>query len=189
MKRVERPVVCVLLSGGIDSTACTHFYLQRKYAVRPLFVAFGQPAESAEFKSAESIAKFYKLKLSKITVAGFKIPTAGEITGRNLFLISVALMRAGIKANLIGLGIHAGTRYFDCNPDFVQACSVFLAGYTDGRVQLGVPFLTWAKPQIWSYCRQYGVPTELTWSCEASSSKACGKCLSCRDKELLIARA
>jgi 7-cyano-7-deazaguanine synthase len=189
MKKVSQPVVYVLASGGIDSTACIHFYLQQRFKVRPLFVRFGQPACEAELASIKAVCKFYGLNLRTVTLVGLKVPRSGEIVGRNLLLFSVALMRSELSASLISLGIHAGTRYYDCNSVFEKLCDELLSGYTDGRTRLGIPFATWSKSQVWSYCRENGVPVELTWSCEASSKKPCGKCLSCRDKELLVAGA
>ena len=108
---------------------------------------------------------------------------------RNLALISSALMEVGLRTNLIALGIHGGTRYFDCSPAFTKLCEQLLEGYTDGRVRMGAPFLTMDKRQIWNYCKQNRVPVHLTWSGEASCAKPCGKCLSCKDKESLLARA
>jgi 7-cyano-7-deazaguanine synthase len=189
MKRANRPAVTVLLSGGIDSTACIHFYLHQNIRVRPLFVDYGQPASGAESKSARAVSLFYRLPLRTIRIRGPKIPRSGEILARNLVLVSSALMGFGLDTNLIALGIHAGTRYFDCSPAFTILCEQLLEGYTDGRVKIGAPFLTMDKGNIWSYCKQNRVPVHLTWSCEASSAEPCGKCLSCKDKESLLARA
>jgi 7-cyano-7-deazaguanine synthase len=108
---------------------------------------------------------------------------------RNLALIATALMDVGLGANLIAIGIHGGTRYFDCSQTFTKLCGRVLDGYTDGRVRLGTPFLAMNKGQVWRYCKQNQVPIHLTWSCEASSTNPCGKCLSCKDKEALLAGA
>lgn len=187
MKRASRPVVCVLSSGGIDSSACIHFYLQGGYKVSPLFANYGQPAAQAELRSVKAISTFYGLSLRTVMLTGVKIPRAGEIFGRNTFLLSVALMGCRSGINLISLGIHSGTRYYDCSQAFAATCESLLSGYTDGRVRLGIPFGSWDKKQVWSYCCQHTVPTDLTWSCEASNRHPCGKCLSCRDKEALVA--
>lgn len=189
MKRANRPTVTVLLSGGIDSTACIHFYVHQHFRVQPLFVNYGQPASRAEVTSARAVCAFYKLRLRMIRIQGPRIPRSGEILARNLALISSALMEVGLRTNLIALGIHGGTRYFDCSRAFTKLCGQLLEGYTDGRVRIAAPFLTMDKGQIWNYCEQHRVPIHLTWSCEASSAKPCRKCLSCKDKESLVARA
>lgn len=189
MQKTNKLPVLVLLSGGIDSTACTHFYREQQHAVSALFVDYGQPAKLSERKSAQAIATHYGMPLQQLSVSGVTVPASGEITGRNALLLSAALMAIGKKAALITLGIHAGTRYFDCQPGFVRHWEELLSGYTDGRVQLGIPFLRWKKAAIWQYCTEQKVPVQLTWSCEASDTTPCGSCLSCKDKENLLARA
>jgi 7-cyano-7-deazaguanine synthase len=189
MKRNEKPIVYVLLSGGIDSAACVHFYKGKSYSVRPVFVSYGQPAEQAESKSARKISQFYGLRLRTISVAGLNVPKSGEIIGRNLLLAAAALMRSGIRGNLVAIGIHHGTRYYDCSSRFIETCTTLFSGYTDGRVGFAAPFAMLSKSDIWEYCKDGRVPVRLTWSCETSSKRACGKCLSCRDKERLLAGA
>jgi 7-cyano-7-deazaguanine synthase len=189
MPKHRRAVVTVLLSGGIDSSGCVNFYLRQRLAVSPLFVDYGQPASRAEFSSARAICLYYRLPLKTITVKGLAIPDCGEIPGRNLFLIGTALTVAGYKSNLIALGIHRGTRYFDCNRVFTKLCQRLLDGYSDGRVLIAAPFLRMSKTEVWEYCKRSCVPLHLTWSCEARNVRPCGKCLSCKDKEFLLARA
>ena len=188
MSTKRQAQVCVLLSGGIDSTACIHFYQTKKLDVRPLFVDYGQPAATAERKAALSVSRLYGLSLDVCATEGVTIPRRGEILGRNLFLVSLALMKAKCDCNLIALGIHGGTAYYDCAPDFIDTCQRLVQGYSDGRVQLGAPFLTWTKSQILYYCTLNQIPLSSTWSCETSSKHECGKCLSCKDKEQIDAR-
>jgi 7-cyano-7-deazaguanine synthase len=187
MKKPSRASVAVLLSGGIDSTACIHFYVHQKFRIQPIFVNYSQPARRAEATSARAVCAFYKLRLRTIRIQGPRIPSSGEILARNLALISTALMEVGLEANLIAIGIHGGTRYFDCSHTFTKLCERMLEGYTDGRVRLGTPFLEMNKGQVWTYCKQNRVPVLLTWSCEASSTTPCRRCLSCKDKEALLA--
>jgi 7-cyano-7-deazaguanine synthase len=189
MKKASPASVAVLLSGGIDSTACVHFYVHQHFRIQPIFVNYAQPAYRAEAKSASLVCAFYKLRLRTIRIQGPRIPRSGEILARNLALIATALMDVGLGANLIAIGIHGGTRYFDCSQTFIKLCQRVFDGYTDGRVRLGTPFLAMNKGEVWHYCKQNHVPIHLTWSCEASSTSPCGKCLSCKDKEALRAGA
>jgi 7-cyano-7-deazaguanine synthase len=189
MRKGKRSIVTVLLSGGIDSTACVHFYIRQGLRVRTVFVDYGQPASRAESRSARAVSAFYKLAHRTISLRGPKIAIAGEILARNIVLIGAGLMDTGLSASLIALGIHAGTRYFDCSKKFITLCERIFEGYTDGRVRIGAPFLAMNKADVWSYCKRNAVPLNLTWSCESSSTKACGKCLSCKDKETLLARS
>lgn len=181
--------VCVLASGGIDSTACINFYLNRHYKVLPLFVRYGQPACAAESRSIHAVCKHFGLNPRVVSVAGFSGIRSGELCGRNLFLVSVAMMATQGSTNIISMGIHSGTQYFDCGADFARMTESMVSSYTDGRMTFGAPFLNWAKQDVFKYCTESDVPVEMTWSCEASSKKPCGTCLSCRDRERLLARS
>jgi 7-cyano-7-deazaguanine synthase len=178
MQKARAVDVCVLASGGIDSTACINFYLSLGHKVLPLFVQYGQAACNAERRSIHAVCRHFGLRPRVVTVTGFNRLSSGEICGRNLFLVSVALM-----------GIHGGTRYYDCGADFAQRTQRIISSYTDGRATLGAPFLNWSKQEIFQYCTKCDVPISITWSCEAGSKAPCGKCLSCRDRERLLARA
>jgi 7-cyano-7-deazaguanine synthase len=189
MKNQGSAEVCVLASGGIDSTACLKFYLDRQYKVTPLFVRYGQPACAAEDRSVMAVCKYFGLHPSIVDVAGFKGLSSGELCGRNLFFISLAMMATQGSTNIISLGIHAGPRYFDCGPDFARMSESMISSYTDGRTSFGAPFLTWTKQDIFKYCLENRIPVEMTWSCEAGGDAPCGECLSCKDREELLARA
>jgi len=189
MARRKRRLVYVLLSGGIDSTACVHFYWDQGYRVKPLHVQYGQGARVSELRSASAVSKFYGLELLRVDLSRMKPSASGEIPGRNALLLSVGLMNMGARTGLLALGIHAGTRYFDCQPTFVGLWERLLDGYTDGRIRVSAPFADWDKADIWQYCQQNNVPVDLTWSCETNSKKPCGRCLSCKDREALNARS
>jgi 7-cyano-7-deazaguanine synthase len=184
----QKPKVHLLLSGGIDSAACLQYFKSMGAVVCPLFIDYGQPAREAERRSAESISEFYRVRLRVISVRGVLIPNSGEILGRNSLLISAALLDMKPGVGLISLGIHAGSPYFDCGTQFVDLWDKLLHGYTDGKIQLSVPFLRWAKADIVSFCADHNVPLFLTWSCESSATSPCGKCLSCKDREFPNAR-
>jgi 7-cyano-7-deazaguanine synthase len=189
MGKGSRRLVYVLLSGGIDSTACVQFYRDQEYRVKPLHIQYGQGAHASELRSARAVAQFYKLKLLRVDLSGLEPAISGDIPGRNTLLLSTGLMSMGARTGLVALGIHAGTRYFDCQPTFVRLWDQLLDGYTDGRIRLGTPFLSWKKSEIWQYCLKSDVPVSLTWSCESRSGRPCGRCASCKDKEALIARS
>lgn len=179
--------VLVLLSGGIDSTAVLAFYAERKCIVSCLFVDYGQASASKELTAAQQVTIHYDVPLRCITCAGIGGKESGLILGRNTFLLSMGLMEFGANCGIIATGIHAGTHYFDCSTRFVQAVSAIFDGYTDGRVKIGTPFLEWSKSEIWAFCRDRGVPVNLTYSCELGQEQPCGNCDSCKDLEALNA--
>jgi len=47
MRKKESPAL-ILLSGGIDSTACVHYYLDQKFDVKAVFIDYGQKARKNE---------------------------------------------------------------------------------------------------------------------------------------------
>jgi 7-cyano-7-deazaguanine synthase len=178
----------ILLSGGIDSTACVHYYLEQKFNVKALFIDFGQKAHKAELASAEKIAKHFKVPLLKLQ---FQFPLeypSGEILGRNAFLVLSSIMLLQKYHGLIALGIHSGTPYYDCSESFVISINELLRGYSGGRILLDAPFQKWTKKMIMDYCLKNKIPINLTYSCENGTIPQCGKCLSCKDRRVLNAQ-
>jgi 7-cyano-7-deazaguanine synthase len=179
--------VWVLFSGGIDSTACLAFYLEQGFSVQGLFVDYGQVAALRELHAAEAIARHYQIFLQELSWSGPEKKGPGLIVGRNAFLLIGALMELTEKVGILAIGIHSGTDYLDCAPAFIQKMQSLFDLYTQGRIQIGAPFLKWKKHEIFNYCKSHGVPVGLTYSCECGADQPCGKCLSCRDLEALYA--
>ena len=75
----------VLLSGGIDSMACIHFYLNQGYCIEALFCDYGQPASVREMESAKTISKYYKMPLHIIRTTDIKIPKTVTKIGYGAF--------------------------------------------------------------------------------------------------------
>ena len=171
----------VLLSGGIDSAACV--VLLKKKGLRPsgLFVDFGQPAGRSESRAVSALSRSLGINCSRVNIGPNKKFGAGEIVGRNAFLVLSALMFARPKSGPIVLGIHAGTPYFDCSETFNKLMADIVAEHTDGQNQFLAPFLQWSKAEVVAFAKREHLPIRLTYSCE-TGSKPCGRCLSCRDR-------
>lgn len=178
---------CVLLSGGIDSTACVAFYLKQNFSVHCMFIDYRQAAAQRELLSAKAIAKHYHVPFSQLKWSGLHRKNKGLIFGRNAFLLISALMEMPKYSGIIAIGAHSGTSYYDCTSSFFRKMQSIFDAYTKGRIQIGVPFLKWTKHDIMAFCRSYKVPIELTYSCERGLDQPCGQCLSCRDLEILNA--
>jgi len=179
--------VVVLLSGGIDSTACLCFYRQQKQKVTAAFIDYGQAAAKNERKAAGLVAKHYGIDLKEYVFLNYTPPIEGYIPARNMFLLMSALMTWSQKSGLIAIGIHCGTAYLDCSPSFMSAATRVFDFYTNGLIMPVAPFLKYSKGNIFDYCRKENVPLQYTYSCEMGLTQPCGRCASCQDLEKLYA--
>jgi 7-cyano-7-deazaguanine synthase len=171
----------VLLSGGLDSTACLHFVRTLKPDVAALFVDYGQRSVRHELDSAQRVTKWYGVPLHRHRIDRLLVEESGGVPARNGLLVLLAANLIGCRDCLIFLGIHRGTPFSDCTPAFVALTQQLLDLHSDGRVRLAAPFLNWTKADIWDYIASEAVPHNLTYSCELGSDQPCGKCNSCAD--------
>jgi 7-cyano-7-deazaguanine synthase len=173
----------LLLSGGIDSTACARYLQEAGHSVRPVFVDFGQPAAREEGRAAEDVSRLMGLHLEKVRIAYTRTFDTGEIKGRNAFLVLAGMMSSAYcEPCFISIGVHAGTRYYDCTQGFVDAIDRLVSEYSDGRARVLAPFITWSKTDVFRYFSGLNIPLELTYSCEAGAVPPCDVCASCRDR-------
>lgn len=187
--RIASPEVLVLLSGGLDSAACLSFYKDLGRPICGLFVDYQQLATNRESRAAKAIADYYDIFLYTARWSGQSQKRAGMIAARNAFLLTAALMERPEQVTTIALGIHAGTQYADCSPEFVRRMQSTFDIYSGKTVRIAAPFGDWTKADIWAYALSKNVPVDLTYSCEAGANQPCGKCLSCLDRMGLEAYA
>lgn len=181
------PSRTILLSGGIDSACLLALCAQQKRDdVDALFVDYGQAAAGPERRAAVEVAAWFGVRLREAQVRIGPIPE-GEIPGRNALFVHLALSMASHGPVTVMLGIHAGTGYRDCSPEFVTAMQVSLDAHRDGSAQLAAPFVAWTKADIYAYADAMAVPVRLTYSCEVGTVPPCRACPSCRDREMLRA--
>ncbi|MCE5187414.1 MAG: 7-cyano-7-deazaguanine synthase [Planctomycetaceae bacterium] len=176
--------VSLLLSGGIDSTACLYYYVNHGFATRAVHINYGQLAATQELRAVKQITDHFDIALNVITLKGLKGEKKDYIIGRNAFLLMTALMECP-ESNMIAIGIHGGTSYSDCTVNFIEQIQRLFDLYTKGSVQVAAPFLAWTKKEIYDYCKTNRLPLEITYSCEYGKVQPCGLCLSCRDLEAL----
>ena len=129
----------VLLSGGLDSSTALAA-AGDPTACQALFVRYGQAAEQEEQRAAHAIAQHYTIPIETLTIKGRRFG-AGEIRGRNAFLIHTALLATSPTPTTIIIGLHSGTDYVDCTPEFVDIMQQSLAFHTGGEVTLAAPFV------------------------------------------------
>jgi 7-cyano-7-deazaguanine synthase len=184
MVRKASPQRTVLLSGGTDSSALLGLCAEHEGHLDALFVDYGQPAAEPERNAAISIAESLGVALREVH-ADIGPVGSGEIPGRNALLVHLALATTTSTPATIFIGIHAGTSYRDCSPEFVQAMQISLDAHHGGAVQLSAPFISWSKANVYAYAKSLTIPLERTYSCEIGTSPPCGQCPSCQDQELL----
>ena len=176
--------VLILISGGLDSTACIKYYQDLGFQVEGFFVDYGQKARLRECLSVGKIADYYKINSDTLTIHSTLNLSSGEIRARNGFLIMAALLAKPDFSGLLSLGIHSGVPYYDCSKEFIKKMNGIVTEYSDGQIKIDTPFIDWDKKMIVSYCRDSGVPIHLTYSCE-TGDEPCRKCLSCLDRSAL----
>lgn len=183
--RIEQLEVALLVSGGIDSTAAAHFFTAKGHLVRGIFIDYGQAARQQEWQAVQALAQTFSIGVKKINCFGTKKFGAGELIGRNAFLVSTAVFLGDLHRGFIAVGVHAGTPYYDCSAVFVERMKTIVEEQSNGALTLVAPFLEWRKPEIFSYCESVGLSLVNTYSCERGTSPPCASCASCRDREAL----
>lgn len=161
------------------------FFLNRGKKVKGLFIDYGQIASKREKKAVKAICKFYSIELDLVKLNLNQQFGHGEVSGRNLMLLSTALCYFPFDSGVIALGIHSGTEYSDCSNSFIQSTQQVFDIYKDGRIKIEAPFINMQKKEIWQYGIENKIPLNLTYSCEMGKIPACGECLSCKDKVFL----
>lgn len=170
----------VLASGGIDSATLLALARVEKVPVSACFVDYGQASSKAEETAVTAICSHLKVCLQTVRFQGMRFG-AGEIRGRNAFLLQTALMQFAGSSGTIMIAIHAGTGYRDCSPAFVELMQRSFEFHTGGSISVSAPFIDWPKVDVYRLARKLDVPLQLTFSCE-SSDAPCGTCASCRDR-------
>lgn len=175
----------VLTSGGVDSSALLWLCVEQGITPSALFVDYGQAAAQSEGEAIAKLCEHLCVPLRKVQYRGRHFG-AGEIRGRNAYLLHTALMEFPERAGVVAIGIHAGTGYGDCSPEFIDAMQHSFHLHTGGAITIAAPFLHWAKQDVYGLAALLHVPFEQTYSCESDNSP-CNQCRSCVDRRLIPA--
>jgi 7-cyano-7-deazaguanine synthase len=184
-RKSGEPLTLVLSSGGIDSTVAVAMVLSQGQAVETLFVDYGQAAAAAEERASAAVAAHFGIQRCRLRLDGLAFG-AGEIRARNAFLVHVALLAFPRNTGTVVLGIHAGTPYADCSEAFVDETQRSFDMHTGGAVSVSAPFVGMDKGAVFTLGLELRLPIALTHSCEAGD-EPCMTCLSCQDREALLA--
>ncbi len=198
----------VLFSGGLDSTTCLYYALQKHKKVVVVSFDYSQ-RHKIEIRKAKKISSLLKVphQIVKINPAIFrntslvnkeikvpknfsstqKIPNT-YVPGRNILFLSYATSIAeGLGLNEIYIGVNAldYSGYPDCRPEFIKAFqNVISIGTKSGdekqTIKIQTPLLHLSKKEIVLLGQKLKVPFHMTHSCyDPIRGKACGKCDSC----------
>ena len=174
----------ILASGGVDSSTLLWLLAEQGLAPAALFVNYGQAAADAESSAVARVCSAMGAPLRCVRYSGTTFGS-GEIRGRNAYLLHTALIEFPASSGVVALGIHAGTGYADCSPEFLDVMQRSYDFHTGGEITIVAPFLNWTKQQVYALAGQLNVPLGQTYSCE-SASRPCGECRSCLDRSLLV---
>ena len=110
---IELPEVSealVLASGGLDSSTLLALLISLGLHPTSLFIDYQQSAANAEEAAITSICQEMDVPLRIVKYKGTQFG-AGEIRGRNAFLLHTGLLEFPAESGVIVMGIHAGTGY------------------------------------------------------------------------------
>ena len=205
--------IVILLSGGLDSSTVTGIAKKSEAKVFGISFDYGQ-RHRKELDSASIVAKHFNIEDFKIVKLDLSlwggssltdtkkiIPTNGiqkniipstYVPGRNTIFISVALSYAeAINADFIGLGVNSldYSGYPDCRPDYIKKFQELAdlankRGRENNSIKLWTPLINLNKERIFQLAFENNVPLDKTWSCYSGNAEPCGRCDSCRIRDI-----
>jgi 7-cyano-7-deazaguanine synthase len=204
-------VVCVLLSGGVDSAVLAWVSLQDGSEVQPVYVRAGMKWEDVESrwlrKFLDAIATprlrpLHEMRVPMNDVYGshwsvggpgrpaFDAPNDADfLPGRNIILLSIAALfcaRSGIER--IAAGVLASNPFPDATDEFFDAMAVALAADLGCPIRVERPFSHLHKEDVVKLGAN--LPLELTFTCNNPAGEFhCGDCNKCAERQRGFARA
>lgn len=113
-----------------------------------------------------------------------------EVEFRNGLMLAIAISLAmqlypTEEVEIAYGAIRTREPYPDCSYDFVRYYNDLASLCSNGRIRIVAPFLAMGKDNIKDLAREYGVPTERTWSCYEEGDMPCGICPACLDRKIV----
>ena len=204
--------VAVLCSGGLDSCVLLIDLARRTGRAVPLFVRAGHPWEGAEraalgrfldVVAEPAVAPPRDLALPMGDVYGAHWSMSGqgapgwgapdeavELRGRNLVLLSKALVAAAIEGwPTVAMGSLAGNPFPDATPHFFAAIAAVGSEALRSSLAVVAPYRELPKSDV--IRRGADLPLELTLSClrPTPDGMHCGDCNKCRERVEAFAAA
>lgn len=195
----------------MDSFTLLHYLLAEGYDVHALSVNYGQ-RHKRELVKALSVCEHLGVPHeivylphiadlcsgSSLTDSEVAVPEghyeeesmkATVVPGRNLFLLSLAYMRAAsIGAQYVAYGAHAGDHaiYPDCRPAFVNQLGLLFSHMEDDHekaIHVVTPFIELTKGGILKEGLARKLDYSQTWTCYKGEDVPCGRCGACVERK------
>ena len=203
LRRIKK--ICVLASGGFDSSVLLADLLERGCEVYPFYVRSGFYWEKAElywlkrFLKALSNRRLKPLTIAEVpmrwimgghwSLSGKGAPSSRAawdsvyLPGRNLLLLSQAGVYAATHGiPTVALGVLRGNPFADSRPKFLKDMESAINDALRSRLKVVAPYTKLGKTQVGRLAARLGkrFPLELTFSClRPRGLAACGKCSKC----------
>lgn len=196
--------VCVLVSGGVDSSVLVADCLRRGETVYPLYVRCGLLWEKAElFWLRRFLAAMRRPGLKPLTVCeaslrslngghwsmtGRGVPGPGSawesvyLPGRNLLLISQAALFCSVRGiPVVALGLLKGNPFSDAGRVFLKRMQSVLKVAFPKPLRLRTPYRGLTKRQVSALLPE--IPLPLTFSClRPKGLRHCLRCSKCEER-------
>lgn len=203
--------VCVLVSGGADSSILLHYLAERSGCVVPVYVRNGLAWEDAELHwlgrfvrklahPAVQPVEVLNLPMGDVygdhwSITGQDVPdhrsewNAVYLPGRNLVLLAktaVFALTRGIPA--IALGPLKTNLFSDSSPSFFSGMGRVIRAALGTPVRILTPFADRTKNEVMIMGKD--LPLELTFSClSPQGNDHCGTCNKCAERRLAFSEA
>lgn len=197
--------ICVLTSGGVESSAMIYLLAKKHREVFPLYISHGFIWEKAEIHWLKQFIRALKARpVREATVlhyplaslygrhwslTGKKVPSSQSkdkavfLPGRNILLLSMASVFC-YSRNIpnLAIGSLATNPFPDSSPDFLKNLEQSLRLGYGRKIKIVKPFAELKKSGVIGLAWQ--APLELTFSCMNPKGLAhCGKCNKCAERQ------
>ena len=188
---------CVLLSGGLDSTASLHWALEKADPVVAVGFYYHQPHAIAELRAAREIAKRRTVPLEVLTLPnmGPLNPLPGRtncgisrafVPGRNAVFLARAsahVVRHDTELALVmGANADDARGFPDCRQPFFDAQATALSAAFEGMAAMRIetPWLERSKADIVKWCAsRKNALDDIRLSVSCYRGARCGECDPC----------
>jgi 7-cyano-7-deazaguanine synthase len=214
----EKKKAVSVLSGGLDSTVATAYFL-KDYSVHVVTFDYGQKSLDQEIKASREVCDYLGIKYVVIDIGwlsnfgsssltsdidipyvdGFSVSEdiGGDVwvPGRNMVFTSIAVSfaeGAGAEIVIVGWNKEEAINFPDSSKEFLDSFNKMINVGTKSldKIEVKAPLIDLDKKKIIGLGKEINAPMSLSYSCYVGEEKHCGVCESCvrRRKAFIGAR-